>query len=258
MRPEALCQARSSLSSRRCSFTYYHTMHPQTDETPKAEGPIVPSDAPEPAPMAMARSDTGSIRESESGSETTAAAADFEGPSAVCSSPVTPTASVTPTSSVTPSSSVTVLPSKVTPTASKDGGPPAYPLKARLSRIKSITSNREKEWSIHWYLPFLMAALYLAGLCCALGHHFYYTSRHGNTTSSLEWPVRFGTAMAFITVNCFIGAAQIAYKQCAWVSSPPISSLLLSPALVACASEFLALSLTGFPLLAAYIEAEIA
>ncbi|KAK3345806.1 hypothetical protein B0T25DRAFT_611690 [Lasiosphaeria hispida] len=85
-----------------------------------------------------------------------------------------------------------------------------------LVRFQNQYMNREDQWSIHRRLPFPMVAMFLAGVCFAFGHHEYYTARNGDIVESSEWPVRFGIALAFLAQQCFVGSAQVAYKQYSW------------------------------------------
>ncbi|KAK3386501.1 hypothetical protein B0H63DRAFT_520593 [Podospora didyma] len=61
-----------------------------------------------------------------------------------------------------------------------------------------------------------MVSMYLLGVCFAFGHHFYYFSLNMASVGNSQWPLRFGTAPAFVTQWCFVGAALSAYKQYAW------------------------------------------
>ncbi|KAK4225313.1 hypothetical protein QBC38DRAFT_501448 [Podospora fimiseda] len=76
--------------------------------------------------------------------------------------------------------------------------------------------RKDYQWSVHWYLPFMMTLLYISGVCFAIGHHLYYQSMEGENVDKSEWPIRFGIALAFLTQRCFVGATQGAYKQYTW------------------------------------------
>jgi hypothetical protein len=65
----------------------------------------------------------------------------------------------------------------------------------------------------------LMITLIVLGAFGALGHHLYYQSLHGQRVQESQWPVRFGTALAFFVKASFIGSIEIAYRQQAWVSA---------------------------------------
>ncbi len=78
-------------------------------------------------------------------------------------------------------------------------------------------NEKSSQWSVHWYLPSLMIALYIAGVCTALGHHFYYSLHQGRIVHDDGWPLRIGIGLAFLARACFVGSVQIAYKQWAWV-----------------------------------------
>jgi len=92
-----------------------------------------------------------------------------------------------------------------------------FPGATWLEQLWRRHMDHEEQWSIHWYLPSSMVAFYVAGACTALGHHVYYSSYHGTIVQSAEWPMRFGTALAFLSKAGFAAAVQVAYKQCAWV-----------------------------------------
>lgn len=94
--------------------------------------------------------------------------------------------------------------------------------KAQGGRARAFLANLwtdvwTDQWTVHWYLPSSMALQYALGIVFALGHHFYYVSLNTTAVARSQWPLRFGTAMAFITQRCFVGAALVAYKQYAWV-----------------------------------------
>ncbi|KAK0709931.1 hypothetical protein B0T26DRAFT_600518, partial [Lasiosphaeria miniovina] len=70
-------------------------------------------------------------------------------------------------------------------------------------------------WKVHWHLPSLMLSQYLFGAAFALGHHFYYVALDTTVVGS-QWSLQVGVFLAFITQRCFVSAALVAYKQCAW------------------------------------------
>jgi hypothetical protein len=94
-----------------------------------------------------------------------------------------------------------------------DGQPPTLP--ARAPRGEGVN----EQWKVHWGLPFLMASQYVLGAALAVGHHFYYVSLDATAVAFSQWPLKVGTAIAFITQRCFVGAAQVASMQCTWVST---------------------------------------
>jgi len=59
----------------------------------------------------------------------------------------------------------------------------------------------------------------LCGLLLSLGHHFYYFSLTGTTAGNENkqaWPVRFGTAFAFLVTGLLQAATASAFGQYLW------------------------------------------
>jgi hypothetical protein len=74
-------------------------------------------------------------------------------------------------------------------------------------------------WGIHWYLPAFIITMLLCGLAFALSHHFYYVSMNSETAGDAAkqaWPIRFGTAFAFLVVSCLRAATASALAQHTW------------------------------------------
>lgn len=66
-----------------------------------------------------------------------------------------------------------------------------------------------------------MALFLLFGILLAVGHHLYYASLNGSTAGSAskqQWPIRFGTAFAYLTTSCLNAAVGLAFTQQLWHS----------------------------------------
>ncbi|KAI8951680.1 hypothetical protein F4801DRAFT_600985 [Xylaria longipes] len=101
--------------------------------------------------------------------------------------------------------------------SSSDGGPrlPANE-PAEQSTGRRSWKNSLEYYQSRYGTPFLMVALTVLGFFGALGHHLYYQSLHDQLVQDSQWPVRFGTAVAFFIKASFIGSIEIAYRQQAW------------------------------------------
>jgi hypothetical protein len=74
-------------------------------------------------------------------------------------------------------------------------------------------------WKIYWHQPTFIIATLLCGFALALAHHFYYNSMSGSTAGDAAkqaWPIRFGTAFAFLVIACLRAATASALGQYAW------------------------------------------
>ncbi|PMD39349.1 hypothetical protein L207DRAFT_491356 [Hyaloscypha variabilis F] len=74
-------------------------------------------------------------------------------------------------------------------------------------------------WGVHWHEPAFITTMLLGGLAFALSHHFYYVSMNGQTAGDAAkqaWPIRFGTAFAFLVVACLHAATASAFVQYTW------------------------------------------
>ncbi|KAI0452176.1 hypothetical protein F5B21DRAFT_527180 [Xylaria acuta] len=90
------------------------------------------------------------------------------------------------------------------------------------SLFADATTRKNGNHSLEYYqsqygMPFMMVALAALGLFGALGHHLYYQSFHDQLVQDSQWPIRFGTAVAFLIKASFIGSIEIAYRQQAWL-----------------------------------------
>ena len=84
---------------------------------------------------------------------------------------------------------------------------------------RSTGHERYVEWGIFWKTPLLIVFWALVGISWAIGHHFYYQSLDGTRAGSSarqSWPVRFGTAFAFLVVASLRAACDTAYQQYIW------------------------------------------
>ena len=65
-----------------------------------------------------------------------------------------------------------------------------------------------------------MAVLFLLGIGCAAGHHFYYNSlndEESGGSDSQEWVTRIGTALALVTRSTLVASVSIALVQRIWL-----------------------------------------
>ncbi|KAI1741957.1 hypothetical protein F4680DRAFT_464254 [Xylaria scruposa] len=97
------------------------------------------------------------------------------------------------------------------PTPASHGHPP------KSQRPKGSWKNSLECYQSRYGMPFLMVALAVLGFFAALGHHLYYQSLHDQLVQESQWPIRFGTALAFFIKASFIGSIEIAYRQQAWL-----------------------------------------
>jgi hypothetical protein len=74
-------------------------------------------------------------------------------------------------------------------------------------------------WEIHWQKPIFIWTLLFSGLILSLGHHLYYLSLNGTLAGNAAkqaWPVRFGTAFAFLITSCLQAVTTTAIGQYFW------------------------------------------
>jgi hypothetical protein len=77
------------------------------------------------------------------------------------------------------------------------------------------------KWGISLIQPMWMTVFLLLGILLAVGHHLYYASLEGSTTGSAsrqQWPIRFGTAFAYLITTCLNAAVGLAFTQQLWRS----------------------------------------
>jgi len=87
------------------------------------------------------------------------------------------------------------------------------------SRGPKEPSTESMPWGVHWHEPAFIIAMLLSGLAIALAHHFYYNSLKGETAGDAAkqaWPIRFGTAFAFLFVACLQAATAVSFAQYSW------------------------------------------
>lgn len=69
---------------------------------------------------------------------------------------------------------------------------------------------------IHWTTPALIAALFIAGVAGALGHHYFYLHLDGQPADDQLKMIRYGTALAFFVKSTLVGTIIICYRQRIW------------------------------------------
>ncbi|CAI6331975.1 unnamed protein product [Periconia digitata] len=70
-----------------------------------------------------------------------------------------------------------------------------------------------------WATPASMVGFFLGGVLFAGSHHFYYRKLDDTLVGSAgrqQWPIRIGTALAFLVQSCLAAAASTAYTQWVW------------------------------------------
>lgn len=78
---------------------------------------------------------------------------------------------------------------------------------------------KHTSWGITWQSPVFIIATLLAGLALSLGHHCYYLTLSGTAAGDAAkqaWPVRFGTAFAFLVCATFKATTAAAIQQYVW------------------------------------------
>ncbi|KAI0102406.1 hypothetical protein GGR51DRAFT_527249 [Nemania sp. FL0031] len=109
------------------------------------------------------------------------------------------------------------------PPTTNGGNEPSIPDVSNQASSSSFTkANRSWKSTIEDYLsqynmPCLMFTLIVLGSLAALGHHLYYQGLHDQRVQDPQWPIRFGTAVAFLVKASFVGSVDIAYRQQAWL-----------------------------------------
>ncbi|KAF2265818.1 hypothetical protein CC78DRAFT_176879 [Lojkania enalia] len=72
------------------------------------------------------------------------------------------------------------------------------------------------QWKVHWSTPAIIAALFVAGLIGALGHHFFYKHLDGRPAENQLKMIRYGTALAFFVKSTLVGTIILCYRQRIW------------------------------------------
>ena len=78
---------------------------------------------------------------------------------------------------------------------------------------------RERFEDMYWWSPLTMLFVFALGIACALALHGYYSKLDGQkvgNTRQQQRALRIGTALAYFSSACFVGAATFAYIQCLW------------------------------------------
>ena len=133
--------------------------------------------------------------------------------------PVAGTSSIKLDPSSTTRASVSVTTNEASSEATNAVG--LDPLEHLIQDDSTRSTGHEKyvKWGISWKTPLLIVLWTLVGVSWAIGHHFYYQSLDGSRAGSpprQSWPVRFGTAFAFLVVASLRAACDTAYKQYIW------------------------------------------
>jgi hypothetical protein len=92
-------------------------------------------------------------------------------------------------------------------------------LPPKRSNGEKIASRATISWGINWRKPMFIWTLLFGGLILALGHHFYYLSLNGTRAGDAAkqaWPIRFGTAFAFLVTSCLQACTATAIGQHVW------------------------------------------
>ena len=74
---------------------------------------------------------------------------------------------------------------------------------------------------MHWTVPAVMSLSFIAGIICALVHHFFYhywNNKVVGSDSQQKWIIRGGTIFAFGFKASLATGSGVAYIQCLWMS----------------------------------------
>ncbi|KAF2195674.1 hypothetical protein K469DRAFT_744184 [Zopfia rhizophila CBS 207.26] len=91
---------------------------------------------------------------------------------------------------------------------------PKQPVPPVQIATRKLTPGR-----ITWQSPVFIVAMLTTGLALSLGHHFYYLALSGTSTGDAAkqaWPIRFGTAFAFLVCSAFRATIAAAVQQYVW------------------------------------------
>jgi hypothetical protein len=72
------------------------------------------------------------------------------------------------------------------------------------------------KWQIHWFTPASIAALFIAGVLAAMGHHIFYMKLDGHPAVDQLKMIRYGTALAFFVKSTLVGTVILCYRQRIW------------------------------------------
>lgn len=97
-----------------------------------------------------------------------------------------------------------------------------------MQHLLSHEPPKSAAWGIHWLRPVFIVLMPFLALLLALGHHFYYLSLHDTKSGNAAkqaWPIRFGTAFAFLITSCLHAGTAAAAGQYVWtvVKRKPLS-----------------------------------
>jgi hypothetical protein len=90
--------------------------------------------------------------------------------------------------------------------------------RAKVTRIKEQERSKSKSRH-HWAIPTLMTSSFFAAIVFAIAHHLYYAKLNNTLvgpTTKQQWPIRFGTAFAFLVKASLTTATGTAYIQWVW------------------------------------------
>lgn len=84
---------------------------------------------------------------------------------------------------------------------------------------QALVDRRAREvapWHVHWSTPATLAALYLAAVIAAVGHHVFYLKLDGEPAENQLKMMRYGTALAFFVRSTLVGTVVLCYRQRIW------------------------------------------
>jgi hypothetical protein len=93
------------------------------------------------------------------------------------------------------------------------------PYKTKDIDAQALLDRRAGElvqWHIHWITPASIAALYVAGVIAAVGHHLFYKKLDGEPAENQLLMIRYGTALAFFVKSTLVGTVILCYRQRIW------------------------------------------
>jgi hypothetical protein len=113
-----------------------------------------------------------------------------------------------------------------TPTGRAMGADSLYSTTTSLNMYKTMDADTQAlvdrragelaKWHIHWITPALIAALFVAGVIGAMGHHAFYMHLDGKPAEDQLKMIRYGTALAFFVKSTLVGTVIMCYRQRIW------------------------------------------
>lgn len=111
------------------------------------------------------------------------------------------------------------------PVSLRSGAASLYSLNS-LNHYKTVDHHTQQlvdkragelaEWHIHWVTPAMIAALFVAGVIAAVGHHLFYAHLDGKPAADQLKMIRYGTALAFFVKSTLVGTVIMCYRQRIW------------------------------------------